>query len=233
MTKVIKLTESDLTRIVKRILIEQSAGDTVSTALSGINPVAGAAGRVIPILTNIINGGGAASQKVNQIFTACKGSKYPINQNTNKIADSVYNAVTGLGTNENMVYKALQSIRTADELCGVIKSYQSTYNQDLYAALDGDFDSESEWVQIMRPLRDVVLKSQQSMKQKQSSNSVTGQRPTSKPIPASKSSTKPTQNPVAGQRPTPLKTGQRPTPKPVPGQRPTPKPVPGQRPTTR
>jgi hypothetical protein len=26
--------------------------------------------------------------------------------------------------------------------------------------LDGDFDSENEWVQIMRPLRDIVLKSQ-------------------------------------------------------------------------
>ena len=191
MKKVVRLTESDLANLVKRILIEQSAGDTVSTALSGINPVAGAAGRVIPILTNIINGGGAASQKVNQIFTACKGSKYPINQNTNKIADSIYNAVTGLGTNENMVYKALQSIRTADELCGVIKSYQSSYNQDLYAALDGDFDSESEWVQIMRPLRDVVLKSQQSMKQKQSPTPLkTGQRPTPKPVPGQRPTTR-------------------------------------------
>jgi len=177
MSKIIKLTESDLKRIVQRVIQEQTEPKTLYNAATGILPTGASAGALSGILS-IINGGGPASQKVKTIVSKCSTSNYPITARTNKIADNVYNAIAGLGTDESAVYRALRTPTTLDEFCGVVKSYKSSYSQDLYSALDGDFDSESEWVQIMRPLRDVSLKSQQLANTKKSTPQGQGSVPT-------------------------------------------------------
>ena len=211
MKKVIRLTEADLTRIVKRVLKEQTSSDYIKNVVAG--NVGGAASDMVGMLSTIINGSGYASQKVKSIINKCSGSNFPITAQTNKIADSIYNAVSGLGTNENMVYSAMRTPRSVDEFCGVVKSYKSSYGEDLYTALDGDFDSESEWVEIMKPLRDVVLKSQQSAKAK---NTQPPQAAGAKPGPP---------RPVTGAKPGPPRpvTGAKPAPpRPVTGTKPGP-----------
>jgi len=157
MKKIIKLTESDLTRIVKRVINEME--------LPIPNDVEG--------IVKLINSGAGTSQsKVQKVIAACNGSKFPMNTYTNKIADMIYDGINektmGIlpSTNENMVYNAMSLPRTIDEFCGVVKSYKASYDQDLYDALNGDFDLEDEWLHIMRPLRDLGTKTQKLMKTK-------------------------------------------------------------------
>ena len=181
MKKIVRLTESDLTRIVKRVIneMEDSANPPMYTGYD--------------VFIKLINGSGTSQTKIQKIISACNTSNFPSNTYTNKIADMIYDAISEktLGiypsTDEGTVYEAMKMPRTIDEFCGVVKSYKDSYDQDLYDALDGDFDLESEWVQIMRPLRDLGVKSQQSMKVKNTpktptKTNATGSGPT-RPMP--------------------------------------------------
>jgi hypothetical protein len=143
------------------------AGAAAGSVVPGVGTlVGGVGGAVVGTIISIINGSDAASQKVQKIINNC-GNKFPVTSRTNKIADGIYNAISGLGTDEGGVYNAIKASTSIAEFCGVVKSYKDSYGEDLYTALDGDFDSENEWVQIMRPLRDIVLKSQGTKPQQQ------------------------------------------------------------------
>jgi gas vesicle protein len=186
MKKVIKLTESDLVRLVKKVIKEQGndrmmniaagAGSgaaygatggsivpVVGTAIGGA--VGGAVGALVTAASGIINGTGSSDQKVKQFVDLCKTSKVQITSNSNKIADKLRDAVQGIGTDEDAIYSVFKNntnpftaIRTMNEFCSVVKAYESSYGASLYDDLDGDIDEESEWVLIFRPLRDIVLR---------------------------------------------------------------------------
>ena len=164
----------------------------------GVGMVAGGIGGIV---LSLLNGSDAASKKVQKIINAC-ANKFPVTPKTNKIADGVYNAISGIGTDENGVYNALKASTSIGEFCGVVKSYKDSYGEDLYTALDDDFDSENEWVQIMRPLRDIVLKSQATKPQ---------QQPTAKPQQPTAKPQQPTTKPTATR---PNEVPKRPTPQP-------------------
>ena len=183
MAKIVRLTEKDITNIVKKVIEEQVGARAAAGALGGAGigaafggvgalpgaAIGGAVGGLVGLFEKVMAGGGNAASKVKQIISTCANSKAPVTSQTNKIADMVYDAISGLGTDEDKVYRAMAMPKGVDEFCGVVKSYKSSYKEDLYAALDGDFDSEAEWVMIMRPLRDMVLKSKQQMKSKSAS----------------------------------------------------------------
>ena len=143
------------------------AGAAAGSVVPGVGTlVGGVGGAVVGTIISIINGSDAASQKVQKIINNC-GNKFPVTSRTNKIADGINNAISGVGTDEGGVYNAIKASTSIAEFCGVVKSYKDSYGEDLYTALDGDFDAENEWVQIMRPLRDIVLKSQGTKPQQQ------------------------------------------------------------------
>ena len=148
-----------------------AAGAAAGSVVPGVGTLVGAAaggtaGAIGALVLSIMNGSDAASQKVQKIINNC-GNKFPVTSRTNKIADGIYNAISGVGTDEGGVYNAIKASTSIAEFCGVVKSYKDSYGEDLYTALDGDFDAENEWVQIMRPLRDIVLKSQGTKPQQQ------------------------------------------------------------------
>ena len=153
------------------------AGAAAGSVVPGVGTlVGGVGGAVVGTIISIINGSDAASQKVQKIINNC-GNKFPVTSRTNLIADNIYRAISGAGTNEDNVYRSLKATRSIVEFCGVVKSYKDSYGEDLYTALDGDFDSENEWVEIMRPLRDVILKSQQETSKKLQQQTTTQTRP--------------------------------------------------------
>jgi hypothetical protein len=182
MKNLLNISEEEKTRILemhetatnKHYLNEQPtvgagvlAGAAAGSVVPGVGTlVGGVGGAVVGTIISIINGSDAASQKVQKIINNC-GNKFPVTSRTNKIADGVYNAISGVGTDEGGVYNAIKASTSIAEFCGVVKSYKDSYGEDLYTALDGDFDAENEWVQIMRPLRDIVLKSQGTKPQQQ------------------------------------------------------------------
>ncbi len=182
MKNILNISEEEKSRILemhetatnKHYLNEQPtvgagvlAGAAAGSVVPGVGTlVGGVGGAVVGTIISIINGSDAASQKVQKIINNC-GNKFPVTSRTNKIADGVYNAISGVGTDEGGVYNAIKASTSIAEFCGVVKSYKDSYGEDLYTALDGDFDAENEWVQIMRPLRDIVLKSQGTKPQQQ------------------------------------------------------------------
>jgi len=128
MAKIVRLTESDLTRLVRKVIKEQT------------------------IASNILSG---SSQKaVKQVFDSCRNTQSPSpSHNTNKIVDGIYRAVQGVGTDESAIFRALAATKDFNTFCNAVGNYKTTYGTDLFSDLDGDIDQETVWSQISRILR--------------------------------------------------------------------------------
>jgi hypothetical protein len=76
-----------------------------------------------------------------------------------KINDAVNYSTLGFmaGTDEESLFSAFKSIATgtASDVCALLQYYNRQYG-DLWDDLDSDIDSESEWNQIYRPIRNCV-----------------------------------------------------------------------------
>lgn len=160
MAKIIKLTESDLRRIVKKVIKEQtSTEERVQKAVTAYITLG------LSELPTLINGSGTSDVKVKEICNICNNSKVQITQQSNQQADTIRDAVQGAGTNEQSIFDVIKSLRSVQEFCALSKSYLQSYGVDLYTDLDDDIDQESEWVQIYRPLRDMILRDNQAQQQ--------------------------------------------------------------------
>jgi hypothetical protein len=88
-------------------------------------------------------------------YYKCESSPAPITTASNQIADRLRDAVNGIGTDESAIYIALKQLKTFDEFCSVTKSYERSYQANLFDDLYEDLDSENEWAQVMRIIRDL------------------------------------------------------------------------------
>ena len=181
MSKIRHIQEANL-KLENRMLNEQSRTHLNEAlpvvALASPYIVAGAtalAGVLGTAAYNIISAQGASADKVKQFCDLCQKSKVQITQTSNQLADVIRDSVQGGGTNEDVLNRVFNGIKTFDEFCSIVKSYQQSYNTDLYSDLDGDIDREDEWAQIFRPIRDVVLKyEQENAARKQKQQAVAG-----------------------------------------------------------
>jgi hypothetical protein len=117
---------------------------------------------LIPKALEYLNGSGTSDVKVQKFCQLCNTSNAPINANGNQMADSIRDAVQGVGTNEESLFNTFNRIQTFDDFCSLVKAYKNSYSTDLYTDLDDDIDAENEWVQIMRPIRDAILRQKSS-----------------------------------------------------------------------
>ena len=83
------------------------------------------------------------------------------------IADKIYDAINGVGTDEESLFDAFKQVSegTASDVCNLVNYYNTEY-RDLWDDLDSDIDSESEWTQIYRPIRNCVEDSLLKLKDK-------------------------------------------------------------------
>ena len=94
-----------------------------------------------------VQGGGDSFAKTQAFFQGCSSKlakDFKPTQDKNKhrsAADSIYNAIEGLGTDENAIRSAISSMATVADLCAMYSYYTKTYG-DLYNDLDGDIDGE-------------------------------------------------------------------------------------------
>lgn len=110
----------------------------------------GIAGLATGIGTWIYNvqGGGDSFAKTQAFFQGCSSKlakDFKPTQDKNKhrsAADSIYNAIQGIGTDENAIRSALSSMATVADLCAMYNYYTKTYG-DLYDDLDSDIDGEN------------------------------------------------------------------------------------------
>ena len=120
MPKIVRLTESDLNRIVRRVLNEQPGIFDIASdpALAGV------------IFTpEVVNSGckkdNPTDNKVSQLFTYC--NKVTPDYNTAKSKDwnnRLYKAMKGPGTNKNEITKVLNEIQTINQLAAIWKTFK-------------------------------------------------------------------------------------------------------------
>lgn len=94
-----------------------------------------------------VQGGGDAFSKTQTFLQGCSSLDKNLKPTQSKgdhreAADSIYNAIQGIGTDEDAIKGAISSMETVADLCAMAKYYNKVYG-DLYDDLDGDLDGES------------------------------------------------------------------------------------------
>lgn len=94
-----------------------------------------------------VQGGGDAFSKTQTFLQGCTSLDKNLKPTQSKgdhreAADSIYNAIQGVGTDEDAIKGAIASMETVADLCAMAKYYNKVYG-DLYDDLDGDLDGES------------------------------------------------------------------------------------------
>jgi hypothetical protein len=117
-------------------------------------------GGAIGLINGLINGGNYSYKGAEKILQAC-GNLKEVGKSTlsratlNGIADGINAAVDGMGTDEDAIKSNLQKITTIPDLCAMSNIYNTRHGESLFAAIDGDIDSEGEWKQyVFLPLLD-------------------------------------------------------------------------------
>jgi hypothetical protein len=169
---------NDLTEQEKNSIREQHTGGMkvitegfsklINSKLGDVKPIL-AEQDLIGMANQILSGFGDSNTKVKEFCDLCKKSKAQPHPRSNRFADVIRDAVQGVGTNEESIYHVFDSLsqqvndgKKFDEFCSLVKSYQQSYNVDLYTDLSSDISDESEWVRIMRPIRDLLNADQMS-----------------------------------------------------------------------
>ena len=93
-----------------------------------------------------VQGGGDAFVKTQAFLQGCSSLDKNLKPTQGKAdhraaADSIYNAIQGIGTDEDAIKSAISSMKSVADLCAMAKYYDKTYG-DLYDDLDSDIDGE-------------------------------------------------------------------------------------------
>ena len=120
----------------------------LSSKLGDVKPLVNE--QVLPGLSS-----GNSQNGVKMVFDSCKNIPATITNNSNAIADNIYRAIQGIGTDEDAIMKAFSMVPTLNAFCSVNHSYGKTYGHTLFSDLDGDIDEESVWAGISRILRNL------------------------------------------------------------------------------
>jgi hypothetical protein len=142
-----------------------SIGVTAAAAL-GAGVIAGAAGLALTPLIIWYMDKDDAKPKVERMVQYCTSDAEKIQKiqrglgdgEIRNLSDQLYDALEGVGTDEASVVGAFKSLKTVSDFCALVTRFNRDYGSegDLLEWLDDDFDQTSEWMQIFRPLRDIV-----------------------------------------------------------------------------
>lgn len=144
-------------------LLGASASPIAATAL-GAGVIAGAAALALTPLVLWYMDKDNAKSKVERMFKYCvtdqsKVRKIPrvvSDAEIRDFSDQLYDAMKGLGTDEEKVYAVFRALQSVSDFCALVVRFNADQGADLLEWLDDDFDQTDEWNQIYRPLRNVV-----------------------------------------------------------------------------
>jgi hypothetical protein len=117
--KTIRLTESELISVIKKVLKEEKT---------------------------LLNEG--VYDNVKKIYDSCATEKRPATlkrPDLEKIAGDIFDAIDGVGTTLNKLKTAITASQSMVNFCAVSKLYNTLYGEDLLEAIDGDVNLDSEW----------------------------------------------------------------------------------------
>jgi len=164
MGKIVRLTESELIRLVRKTIQESQANQQIAGSAAVGLAVGGIPGAIVGGLIGYANAGGSGDNVLQTLkFCRSKGMGKPSIsvQQASGIADKINGAISGLGTNEAAIGAAMRQIKYFPDFCAVASTYQQRHGETLAAALDGDLDMESDWKKyVWLPLLDMINRSQ-------------------------------------------------------------------------
>jgi len=98
---------------------------------------------------------------IENLFGICKSSKekdkwkrYMSDEEVRKNSGILYHAMEGWGTDEDAIYNVFKLFKSPGDFCAVSEKYESTFDESLLDALDGDFDYG--WEPIAKSLVDMT-----------------------------------------------------------------------------
>ena len=104
---------------------------------------------------------------IKTLFGICGSSKekdkwkrYMSDEEVKKNSGILFHAMEGLGTDEAKIYDVFRLFKSPGDFCAVSKQYESSFNESLLDALDGDFDYG--WEPIAASLVDMTKNYAQS-----------------------------------------------------------------------
>ncbi len=153
----------------------EAVGGALGIGLAGGAAVLGGAAAlaVLPLAYWLITKDDGKT-KVDRMFKYCSTDKNKVSKITRGVndttirdlSDKLYDAMEGIGTDEEAIYSAFGSLKTTSDFCALVDRYNKDYG-DLLDSLDGDIDDQSEWDKIYRPIRNCVEDSLLSIKDEQ------------------------------------------------------------------
>ena len=76
------------------------------------------------------------------------------------VADQIYDAIKGMGTDEDAIKSALSQCQNMHDVKAVINSFKQNTGDELFGWLRGDLGTEYQWnYYVLRPLRDAMQSS--------------------------------------------------------------------------
>ena len=171
--KIMKHILNNLTEQEKNSIREQHTGGMkvmtenfsklINSKLGDVKPIL-AEQDLIGMANQILSGSGDSDAKVKEFCDLCKKEKVLDNRyrvlnqgkSASSKADEIRDALQGVGTDEESIYRIFESLSSFDEFCFLVKAYKDSYWVDLHTDLSSDISDESEWVRIMRPIRNLV-----------------------------------------------------------------------------
>jgi len=138
----------------------------VSAAVAGAAGAGSLAG--IGTLIYSVQGGGDAFIKTQTFFQGCSSLDSKLKPTQSKgdhreAADTIYNAIQGIGTDEDAIRGAIASMETVADLCAMYKYYTRTYG-DLYDDLDSDIDGEDFRKYVWSAIAPIVDDAEEDLK---------------------------------------------------------------------
>ena len=98
---------------------------------------------------------------IKNLFGICKSSKekdkwkrYMSDEEVRKNSGILYHAMEGWGTDEDAIYNVFKLFKSPGDFCAVSEKYESSFDESLLDALDGDFDYG--WEPIAKSLVDMT-----------------------------------------------------------------------------
>lgn len=137
-----------------------------SVFLPGVGTVIGGAiGGLLGLFNSSGNAYSQISGAITQYCTPEKSGKPTMSDSElNAIADEIFDAIDGWGTDEDGIKSALSGLETFPDFCAMAKKYQRRQGETLLDALDGDIDVDSTWRKyIWIPIVDIIERTKETI----------------------------------------------------------------------
>jgi hypothetical protein len=145
-------------------------GAAASVALPWVAPAVAVAGLGYWLYDSINNGMPTAS-KVESFFNSCSTQSKNLKQVASDsqivaAAEKINKAIEGLGTDEDAIKSAIESMGNVADLCALKTKYDARYGS-LYEDLDGDIDGTDWKTYVWAPMQTIIEKSAEKIQKVQ------------------------------------------------------------------